>query len=296
MKRKAYNSKDYSVEDLPSNRIEVFLDVLRNRWKTLLGIGLLLLLFMIPLLTGQIIEDILSIQHIGMYQDARIEQQLLFKNLQTTFSLMGIVKTLMLMILSVGIAGCVRIIKRLIWAEGIEFFHDFSLGVRENWKKMLLLFLLLGLLSTLVKIAPYALSQSTDLSELSYTALRSIITSGSIVLLMPIGAFVFSQIIFYENRFFVMCINSVAFCGKTILSTYFLLVLFYVPCVIVNHFCNISTQIIIYSFATVILLPLVLMIWLLYSCYVFDKYVNATFYPEIVDKGIWRKESLNKSM
>ena len=208
-----------------------------------------------------------------------------------TYFIVGIVKTLMLMIFSLGISGSVRIIKKLIWAEGIEFLHDFKVGIQENWRKMIQLFLLIGIVSTVNRTTPYILSQTTMLTELSYTALRSVLTSVSVLLLVPIAAFVFSQIVFYENRFLSMCINSIAFCGKTILSTYGLLAIICIPCAIVNHFCNISVQIVVYSFAAVILLPLILMVWLLYSCYIFDRYVNPTFYPEIIDKGIWRKKN-----
>lgn len=291
MKKTKFAFKDYSIDNLPSNRMEVFIDVIRNHWKTLFLIGLCLLLFMIPFLTLEIIGEILNIQLIGMHQNKEIDSQSLSMYLQITYFLIGIAKTLMLMIFSLGISGSVRIIKKLIWAEGIEFLHDFKEGIRENWRKMIRLFLLIGIVSTVNSTTPYILSQTTMLTELSYTALRSVLTSVSVLLLVPIAAFVFSQIVFYENRFLSMCINSIAFCGKTILSTYGLLAIICIPCAIVNHFCNISVQILVYSFAAVILLPLILMVWLLYSCYIFDRYVNPTFYPEIIDKGIWRKKS-----
>lgn len=291
MKKTKFASKDYSIDNLPSNRMEVFIDVIRNHWKTLFLIGLCLLLFMIPFLTLEIIGEILNIQLIGMHQNKEIDSQSLSMYLQITYFLIGIAKTLMLMIFSLGISGSVRIIKKLIWAEGIEFLHDFKVGIRENWRKMIQLFLLIGIVSTVNSTTPYILSQTTMLTELSYTALRSVLTSVSVLLLVPIAAFVFSQIVFYENRFLSMCINSIAFCGKTILSTYGLLAIICIPCAIVNHFCNILVQILVYSFAAVILLPLILMVWLLYSCYIFDRYVNPTFYPEIIDKGIWRKKS-----
>lgn len=291
MKKTKFAFKDYSIDNLPSNRMEVFIDVIRNHWKTLFLIGLCLLLFMIPFLTLEIIGEILNIQLIGMHQNKEIDSQSLSMYLQITYFLIGIAKTLMLMIFSLGISGSVRIIKKLIWAEGIEFLHDFKEGIRENWRKMIRLFLLIGIVSTVNSTTPYILSQTTMLTELSYTALRSVLTSVSVLLLVPIAAFVFSQIVFYENRFLSMCINSIAFCGKTILSTYGLLAIICIPCAIVNHFCNILVQILVYSFAAVILLPLILMVWLLYSCYIFDRYVNPTFYPEIIDKGIWRKKS-----
>lgn len=291
MKKTKFASKDYSIDNLPSNRMEVFIDVIRNHWKTLFLMGLCLLLFMIPFLTLEIIGEILNIQLIGMHQNKEIDSQSLSMYLQITYFLIGIAKTLMLMIFSLGISGSVRIIKKLIWAEGIEFLHDFKVGIRENWRKMIQLFLLIGIVSTVNSTTPYILSQTTMLTELSYTALRSVLTSVSVLLLVPIAAFVFSQIVFYENRFLSMCINSIAFCGKTILSTYGLLAIICIPCAIVNHFCNILVQILVYSFAAVILLPLILMVWLLYSCYIFDRYVNPTFYPEIIDKGIWRKKS-----
>ena len=291
MKKTKFNSQDYSIDNLPSNRIEVFFDVIRNHWKTLLSIGLFLLLFMIPLLTLEIIDEIFSIQLIGMHQSEEIDNQTLSMYLQMTYFIDGIVKTLMLMIFSLGISGSVRLIKKLIWAEGIEFLHDFKMGIQENWRKMMRLFLLVGIVSTVDRTMPYILSQTTTLTELSYTALRSVLSSVSVLLLVPLAAFVFSQIVFYENRFLSMCINSIAFCGKTILSTYGLLAIICIPCAIVNHFCNISIQIVVYSFAAVILLPLILMMWLLYSCYIFDRYVNPKFYPEIIDKGIWRKKN-----
>lgn len=295
MKRKRKVAlKDYSRDNLPSNRVEVFFDVLRNRWKTIFGLGILLLLFMIPLLTADIIEEVLSVQLLGMQQEGKIDGETLSTYLRTTYFIMGMVKILMLMILSIGISGSVCIIKRLIWAEGIQFFHDFTKGIRENWKKMLHLFLLMGVVITILKVAPHMLSGMSELTGTSYTILRSVITAISVLLLMPLGAFVFSQIVYYENRISIMIVNSIAFFGKTWIYTYGLLAAICVPYAMIIRLCNISTKIVVNSLAIVILLPLIIMIWLLYSCFVFDKYINPTFYPEIVDKGIWRNVDKGK--
>lgn len=294
MKKVNTTPNDYSIDNLPSNRFEVFIDIIRNHWKTLLSTGICLFLFLMPMLSLDVIEEIMHIQLIGMHQNSEIGSKELSMYLQVTYFLVGIIRILTLLIFSLGISGIVHIIKKLIWAEGIEFLSDFKVGIQNNFKKMGQLFLIIGIVSMINQTAPYILGQTKGLTNLSYTALRSILTSVSIFLLLPIGFFVFSQIVFYENRLIIMCINSIAFLGKTILSTYGLIAIICTPFAILNHWSNISVQIIIYSFAIIILLPLIIMAWLLYSCYVFDKYVNPIFYPEIIDKGIWRKDLNNQ--
>ena len=276
--------------ELPSNRIEVFFDVIRNRWKTLLGLGTLNFLFLLPLLIILAVESVISVQLLGEYQSGIIDDKMITAYLKVTHSMSGMFKIVACGLFSIGIAGTVRIVKRLIWAEGIDFKHDFATGICENGKRMLVLFLIIGAVTATEEVAPYILSDVSDLSDMGYTAIQSMLMATKLLILFPLGAFVFSQIVFYENKMLVMTRNSIAFCGKTLVRTYGLIFLFYVPYKLLIKFCGLPAQMLIHSISCLVLLPLIIMIWLLYSSSIFDKYVNRIFYPEIVDKGIWRKK------
>ena len=49
-KRNKYRKDDFSINDLPLTRRKQFFDIFKNDWKTLLLLGLILLLFSIPYL------------------------------------------------------------------------------------------------------------------------------------------------------------------------------------------------------------------------------------------------------
>ena len=294
MKKLKTASRDLSKEELPANRVQVFFDVIRNRWKTLLGVGMLLYLFFLPLLLLSSAEELISIQILGEFKEGILDAGRMRDYMQVTYTIAGVLKAVVFGIFSVGISGGVRILKRLIWAEGIQFSHDFTMGIRENGKKMFLLFFVVGIVVMMEKTAPYILSDASGLSENGYTLVRSLLTAVGTCFLLPIGAFVFSQIVFYENRLLAMIKNSIAFCGSTLIRTYGILMLMYLPYMGILHFCNITVKTLVNSVFCIVLLPLVFMIWLLYSCAVFDRFVNQKWYPDIVDKGIWRKENKNQ--
>lgn len=290
MKENKTASKDLTINELPSNRIEVFFDVIRNRWKTLLGLGALNFLFLLPLLIILAVENIISVQVLGEYQTNIISKEMVTAYLKVTHSIAGLVKIITCSLFSISISGSVRIIKRLIWAEGIDFKYDFTMGIRENGKRMLALFLIIGAVTVAEDVAPYILNDVSQLSNMAYTAVCSVLTASKLLIMLPIGAFVFSQIAFYDNKLCIMAKNSIAFCGKTMIRTYGIICVIYLPYKMLLTLCGVATQMLIQSLACLVLLPLIIMIWLLYSSAVFDQYVNKVFYPEVVDKGIWRRE------
>lgn len=48
--RRNKENKDFNISNMPHNRIEVFKDILLNRSSTLFSVGIMLLIFAIPLI------------------------------------------------------------------------------------------------------------------------------------------------------------------------------------------------------------------------------------------------------
>ena len=55
-KRSKYRVDDFELNDLPLNRRQQFFDIIKNDWKTLLWMGLILLFFSLPYLSIDVLH------------------------------------------------------------------------------------------------------------------------------------------------------------------------------------------------------------------------------------------------
>ena len=61
-KKRTVYPKDYSRDMLPHSRKEIFFDVVKLQWRTLIGCGMVLLLFYLPLLLSCVVKDLYQMQ------------------------------------------------------------------------------------------------------------------------------------------------------------------------------------------------------------------------------------------
>ena len=119
---------DFTEQGLPSNRVEVFFDSLKLRYGLIMKTGLLLFVFMMPLLAAFFTKDayIVSIQSLlakGEITEASYEAMY---SMVCRIAYLACVPCFM--IFSLGLAGALRVFRQLIWGEGIFFIQDFFDG------------------------------------------------------------------------------------------------------------------------------------------------------------------------
>lgn len=279
MKKSKQASSDFTFAQLPHNRKEVFFDCLKLRFGTVVCCGLLLLLFLLPLIAIEITYDIVNLNIYNSLIGGQMSemQATLYKNELQLYT--SLAQTVCLGIFAVGLAGVALILRQLVWGEPIFFWVDFKRGIRQNAARFVSVFAICALANVASVLC------STMLDEMpivGYIPLGALIFA-----VVPIALFVLSQSAVYNVGFGKAISNGLAFYGKRLWQT----LLFTALALIVglSRLAPISAlKYLLMLLCTVFLLPMYIMAWLLVSCNVFDEVLNRDNYPELFDKGVYR--------
>ena len=283
MKRKPKVSKTaYTQNMLPQNRKEIFFDVIHLQWRNLLLLGLILLLFALPLLLSTIAEDIYIPNFYASVDPDTTEQQM-----EAAYALAyweigrSLVNTLLLVLFSVAVSGVCRIIRQYAWEENVHIPTDFVKGIKDNIMQMGSLFFLTGLIETLCLLVLYSAASY----KTSFLAILSLLPIGiSVLIVLPVFALCMVMIPVYCNRFSRNLKNAFSIYTQAPLKTLLAFgccALVYVPSRIPNFYCHLFGGVI-----CTLLTPFVLLAWTLFCYNQFDKYINKELCPELVNRGI----------
>lgn len=281
MKRKVA-MKDFNMSDLPSNRKEVFFDCIKNRYKYLLFSGFILFLTMIPFFVviflktiymGALVEDYVS----GALTDEEYSAAAL--TYISIFDLSIIASTL---IISIGICGLSRVVRQIGWIEPLFFLKDYGDGIKLNYKHIFGHMLALSIIYMLSDIALH--------TNIRFEFLKYIPIAIFMFIAIPIALYNVAQINIYDISDLKATKNSALFLLKSVpVCVLFTLIISSV--IFIGFINDITIRLMIYILLVILLFPIYYLAWFLYSSYVFDKFININSYPEIVDKGIVRKEN-----
>ena len=145
----------YARASLPSNRFELFWDILKGRFWKIVLVNLLILLFCLPLI-AVIVFRIFSIAGYGTmspftqpfgvgYQAADSfagfgESIILSVNMRI-YAFMP----LAMIFAAVGVSGGMYVIRNMVWTEGIFVANDFWRGVKQNFFPVLFVLVLFSI-------------------------------------------------------------------------------------------------------------------------------------------------------
>ena len=277
MKKRRNPNKDYEFSSLPTTRKEAFKDVYIHNFKTIFSCGVTLLLFSLPLLAFLVI---MNIGRLGMNTDTYSEEVLESVLFVWDLILNGGVFVLLYVIL-IGLMGVMRVLKLLVWQEGINFWHDFRVGVKENIKQMTLFYVIGGL----IYLATYCV----------YIFLLNFIVGLGLILLftiifLPMIFWAFYAINVYQTTFINYLKNGIFFYTRSVPWT--LLFVIFIIWPFLMMFVPLSGYVLFIKYPILILLiifyyPFLLIVGYLYSCFKFDQYINQENYPEIYRKGLY---------
>lgn len=272
---------DYTSSMLPQNRREVFFDVVSLHWKKLLGLGMVVLLFSLPLLISRLSCDMYSYQsQYSVQQASEEEQRLAAYTVAVVSSIKSVMDILFYAILSVCLAGLSRMIRQYAWEEHVAGFADFIRGIRDNWKQMLPAGVIFGIVLSVYKILlnmwHFGPEWMFPLSVIHLAVLA--------FLVLPVLAISISMIPIYSNGFLSAVKFALAVYLKKptkVLPTLALCLLVYIPAIYPNF-----TWHMVWGIISGAATPFVLLAWNL-RCYDwFDDVINSRYYPELVGRGI----------
>lgn len=290
------DNPDFTLDDLPGNRWQVFKDVLSNRFGTLVKINLLMILFALPAIVWYVLSlraraasgmfinysanfgfgypFVKDISYVG--QAYNVQQQLWF----------NLIMIPLLMIASIGLAGGFHAIKMLVWGEGITVINTFFKGIKSNIVPFLWSTLLIGLGFTLVQYNISAFGLYTGSQFLSVLSLVASIML--FVLLVFMVVFIYTQAATYKISIWGLIKNSFLFSIGLVFHNIFFVGITALP-IILLMFTGPELGMLVMFFYALIGVSMTILIWTLYSHYVFDKYLNDNIEGAIKDRGIYRK-------
>ena len=282
MKKKIkFAKKEFKNTDLPKNRYEVFIDILKVRFDIICKSGVILFLFLIPFIFSILAKNF-SLFSLKEYFDSNtIDKTMYDQSLFTIKLLFSLFEVVSLLFFSIGLSGIMNIFKRLTFYDSIQFKDDFLRGVKNNYKHNVLTFFLVGMIYVLSIIYTNIYTGSDFVSYVIFYFPVFL----SCILVIPVLIFCLFQIPIYNNTYKQYLKNACFFYGKTIFKTIgIILVLssFFAPLLIKNVYVMIISILV----SSIFLLPISILVLNLYCNSIFDLYLNEKQYPEIYRKGM----------
>lgn len=272
---------DFKEEDLPSNRREVFFDLFKLRFSTLMNVGLILLLFSLPTIIAGMVKDsfIYSIQTSFAQDEINAEYLSEFSTITNFFYYLA--RIVCFIVFGIGLAGAMRVIKLIVWGEPLFFRQDFFEGIRSSGKRYALYFFFVGLFDLLARSFMFLEAGSEFVKYIPFGV--------NIVVLLPPLLFALAECQIYTLKPLQEYKNGFIFYirtfPKTILATIIICLPMFFDLIGIYVLKNILIAVFI-----VAVLPLTLTGEFLYFMSVLDEHVNKVHYPTIYKKGIYEKE------
>ncbi len=280
-KKKEKKQSDFGYEDLPHNRLEVFKTLFHIRFGFLLKTLSLASLFMLPLLGwntyGRVVIRIL-LSSLSSTNEKEIYSQVFGFLL-----IRGIPNVLCFFLMVIGVAGMIRVYRKLAWSE-ITYLSDFFDGFRKNVLRYLFLAIASWASYTIFLYSFYAIK------AVAYGPLIIGLILG--IALLQLGfvlSFCFYAILqndIYEIGFFSLLSNSFKFVFKSFLPVLGLLAILFAPRILLlfgGLYWDVASSLLFLA----LLCPTALAITLI-GLSQLDKWINRDNYHEIFDKGIYR--------
>ena len=266
---------------LPVNRKQLFGDILKNRYRILFLTGMMLFAFAIPFIAVALLNDLTLVSFFAdsnNYTGGAITEsgQSIYQSILTNFTFFYSTSFL---VFSIGLAGASYIIRQLCWGEGIQFFHSFGKGMKQN----IIRFLALTVIIDIIFIAARLLFIYVD----ALWAVVVVSVIGGFVFL-PIIVFCFGYSTVYLNSFPKAFTNSVLLAIKHYPIALLLSVMFILPFItgFFPYGLSIIKTILLFIFMIVII-PILFLVGGLNLNSVFDKEINMDKHKEIYRKGLY---------
>lgn len=293
MFKKKVAKTDFNKSLLPHNRKEQFSFIFKNRKRELFYIGLLLLIFIIPIIVGfgfyNVLINILYNDYksasVGLTGDDLIKA---YETYRTSYVMYTDIFSLAmiggLIVFGIGVSGVIYLIRNLYWGELFFFKESFFKGIKQNALMVCLIFAIYGVINWLC-IHIFVL----DINEW----LKVIPVIAQYVFILPLAVLmIYLCTIYKENYFTLLRIALIIFLKHLpTMSLFSLMVLYLYSLLILPNVINYFSIAIIYPIFMVLIVliePLGLGAYFVTLSRFLDNMINQKNYPELVDKGLYK--------
>ena len=301
-------SEEYARSTLPTNRWQLFWDILKGNFWKIVKVNLLILVFFIPLLFVVVVNTLLAENNgiiypfganlgVGYPAVPALSGMSEFLTIQGDFiTYAGIL--LSSFIAAVGLAGGMYVVRNMVWTEGIFVANDFWRGVKLNYKNALqtALFFTVVLFfgKMMINLSAYSFANA-ELTKVQNVFLH--ISQGASYVFIAIAAMMSLWMIAlgvnYKMSFIVMLKNSFLMAVGTFPQTVFFGAIALLPFALLMIG---GSMLIAISIVLVLLLAFAyaLLVWLDFAQWVFDKYINPKIEGAKVGRGIYNRDGTSQ--
>ena len=301
-------SEGYARASLPSNRWELFWDIVKGRFWKLVILNLLVLLFFIPLFlllfmranaVAAMGASMPFAQGFGVGYQAPlslvgVEEQITFNINLVAYLFLPIA----LMLAALGVSGGAYVMRNMVWTEGIFVANDFWRGIKQNIKQMLLIALVYSIVFYLsilaISVADFNLARGAGSSWLFVVS--KIISIITIVFFTIMTMHMITMSVTYELKFRALIKNSFLFTIGMLPQNAFFLLLGFIPFLLLllgGFFMPIGIIVIL-----LIGFSQILLVWTDFCQWSYDKFINDKVPGAQKNRGIYErvKESNSEAL
>lgn len=293
MFKKKVAETDFNKSLLPHNRKEQFSFIFKNRKRELFYIGLLLFIFIIPIIVGfgfyNVLINILYNDYKsasgGLTGDDLIKA---YETYRTSYVMYTDIFSLAmiggLIVFGIGVSGVIYLIRNLYWGELFFFKESFFKGIKQNALMICLIFAIYGVINWLC-IHIFVL----DINEW----LKVIPVIAQYVFILPLAVLMIYLCTIYKEHYFTLLRIALIIFLKHLptMSLFSLMVLYFYSLLILPNVINYFSIAIIYPIFMVLIVliaPLGLGAYFVTLSRFLDNMINQKNYPELVDKGLYK--------
>ncbi len=291
------NLPDFTPDKLPGNRFQLFKDVFFGRMGAMVKINLLTLLFALPIILVLVLTymsrlvDNTMVPYSGnigigypVVPDAAAIGEA--RNFMLNFQ-MYLLLIPCIVIFSIGLSGAFYVMRRFAWGEGVGVASHFFHGVKANvlpflWSS---LFISVSFFLLMFNITAYNQLQMHAALKIIGLALTII----QFLIVMCMAMFLTTQAVTYKLKFWGLIKNSFLFAIGLLPINIIMLILSALP--VVALYFLIRVQFIGILFLMIFLLvgvSYIILLWTVYSHWVYDKFVNDRVEGAIKNRGMYK--------
>ena len=195
MARKRFSNKDFDVKNLPKTRKEQYKDLLQTEYRTLIMLGLTLLVFAMPILFIYFAKDYSVSKIITSMISEELSKEQGISSLFSTYLIYDLLETMTLVVLFIGLSGAYRVYRVLLWNEGLFFKEDFIQGIKTNSLRFSLNAIILGICIFGMDLSATILYNYSTYSNI----ISGIVVLISLFIVIPLVLFNLAQEAIYNN-------------------------------------------------------------------------------------------------
>ena len=277
---------DWTAEMLPRNRKELFFDIFKLHFFNFIYYGFFLLLLSFPMHALSLVNDLYESNMLSSITEATTKEEL--KSIYTSIVLFKnsslIINIPLFCLFGVLLSGFMRVVRQYSYLENVSFWHDYFVGLKQNWKQYFWLSLCVGTFYTVIMTG---INNNSLVAESNI--LFVIFVGLTLIFAVPILAITSIVIPTYSNSFIVNIKVAISLFLKNpfkVLGVIILSSLIYIPYIIPDFYTHLFGRII-----ATILTPFIILIFYLVCLNMFDKTINTRQFPEFVGKGLYKENN-----